>query len=296
MKKNISIGGQAVIEGVMMKSQKGWAVAVRNPEGEVILKLEEIKKQNKLSKIPLIRGFFILLETLWLGMKAIDFSSKIVFKEEKSSPWSLALSLFLAFLIGILLFIVLPLYVTKLAGHLFEIISTNSFIFNLVDGILRVLVFIGYVFTISMWPQMGRIFAYHGAEHKTINAFESGDSLNPENVKKYSRLHVRCGTSFVFIVLVISIIIFSMIPSSWNFILKAISRVILLPIIAGLSYEILKISANWQNNFLTRIFILPGLIFQKITTKEPDTTQIEVACEALKAVLSLSEKEERINA
>ncbi len=296
MGKNIAIGGQAVIEGVMMKSLKGWAVAVRNPEGEIIVKSEKFKKQSYLSKIPVIRGFFILLETFWLGMKAIDFSSKVVFKEEKSNPLSFALSVFLALLLGILLFIVLPLYLTKLSGYFLEVISTNSFIFNFIDGIIRVFVFIGYVVAISMWSQMRRIFAYHGAEHKTINAFEAGESLIAENLGKYSRFHVRCGTSFIFIVLVISILIFSLIPSSWNFVLKAASRIILLPLIAGISYEILKLSAKWQNNIITKIFIFPGLMFQKITTKEPDTSQIEVACEALKAVLSLTGKEEKANA
>jgi len=286
--KNYPIGGQAVIEGVMMKSSKGWAVAVRNPEGNIIIKSEKFKKQKFLTKIPLIRGFFILLETLWLGLKAIDFSSKVVFKEEKSSPWSLALSLFLAFLIGFLLFIVIPLYITRITGYVFDMVSKNSFVFNLVDGILRVLVFIGYVFAISLWPQMRRIFAYHGAEHKTINAFESNEILNPEYIKKYSRLHVRCGTSFIFIVLVISILVFSMIPSSWSFILKAASRVVLLPLIAGLSYEVLKLSTKWQKTLIGKIIIFPGLLFQKITTKEPDTSQIEVACEALKVVLSFS--------
>ncbi|MGB9710093.1 MAG: DUF1385 domain-containing protein [Thermodesulfovibrio sp.] len=283
-----TIGGQAVIEGVMMKSKKAWAVAVRSPEGEIVIKSEEFKKQSIVTKIPVIRGFFILLETLWLGMKAIDFSSKVVFKEEKSSTGSFAFSLFLAFLIGILLFIVLPLYLTKLSAYFIEMVTTNSFVFNLIDGILRVLIFIGYIFAIGMWSQMRKIFAYHGAEHKTINAFEAGEALTPENVKKYSRLHARCGTSFILIVLVISIIVFSMIPSSWNFVLKALSRIILLPLIAGVSYEILKISAKWRNNFVGKIIILPGLIFQKITTHEPDSSQIEVACEALKAVLKLN--------
>ncbi len=196
-------------------------------------------------------------------MKAIDFSSKIVFKEEKSSPWSLALSLFLASVIGVILFILLPLYLTKLSGYFISMISTNSFVFNLIDGILRVFVFIGYVLVISMLSMMRRIFAYHGAEHKVINAYEAGETLTAENVEKYSRLHVRCGTSFIFIVLVISILVFSMIPSSWSFVLKALSRVILLPLIAGVSYEILKISARWRNNIVGRVITFPGLIFQK---------------------------------
>jgi uncharacterized protein YqhQ len=286
--KKINVGGQAVIEGVMMKSFKGWAVAVRNPKGEIVIKAERFKKQSFLSRIPFIRGFFILLETLWLGMKAIDFSSKVVFDEGKSSPWSLFLSLFLAFSIGILLFIVLPLYLTKLTGYFLNTVNINTLAFNFVDGILRVIIFTGYVLLISLWSQMRRVFAYHGAEHKTINAFESGENLIPESIKRYSRFHLRCGTSFIFIVLFISIIVFSMIPTSWNFIFKALSRVILLPVIAGVSYEILKVSSKWHKSIIGKIITMPGLIFQKITTKEPDLSQIEVASEALKAVLNFS--------
>ncbi len=286
-----SIGGQAVIEGVMMKSTEGWAVAVRNPKGEIVTKTEKFNKKGILTKIPIIRGFFILIETLWLGMKAIDFSSQVAFEEEKASPWSFALSIFLASIIGVLLFILLPLYLTKVADYFVGMISSNSFVFNLVDGILRVLIFIGYVFAISLWSQMRRIFAYHGAEHKAINAFESGENLEPHAVMNYSRLHVRCGTSFIFIVLVISILVFSMIPHSWSFLMKAASRILLLPLIAGISYELLKLSAKWQNNIVGRIFVFPGLLFQRITTKEPDISQIEVACEALKAVLNFSEEE-----
>jgi len=282
-----TIGGQAVIEGVMMKSSKGWAVAVRNPEGDIIVQSEKFKKQSLLTKIPIIRGFFILIQTMWLGLKAIDFSSKVAFKEEKSNPWSMALSLILAFFIGIALFIVLPLYLTKLTGYFLNLVQINPFVFNFVDGILRVIIFIGYVYGIALWPQMGRIFAYHGAEHKVINAFETEKILDIENVSKYSRFHVRCGTSFIFIVLIISILFFSMIPSSWSFMIKALSRIILLPIIAGISYEILKLSAKWQNTRFGKIIISPGLLFQKITTKEPDKSQLEVAITALKTVLNL---------
>lgn len=290
MMKNHVIGGQAVIEGVMMKSQKGWAVAVRNPEGDIVIKSEEFKKHCIFTRIPLIRGFFILLETLWLGLKAIHFSSRVVFREEESNPWSLVLSLFLASLAVVLFFIVIPLYITRVAGYIFKMVSENSFIFNLVDGILRVFIFTGYLFAINLCSLMRRVFAYHGAEHKTINAFESGEVLNPEYIKKYPRLHVRCGTSFIFIVLVISIVVFSMIPSSWSFLMKSAGRVVLLPLIAGVSYEILKLSAKWQSSFIGKILIFPGLLFQRITTDEPDNSQIEVACEALKTVLSFSER------
>lgn len=283
---NKTIGGQAVIEGVMIKSSKGWAVAVRNPEGEIVVKSEKFDKQSILTKIPLLRGFFILIQTLWLGLKAIDFSSTIAFKEEKSNPWSLILSLALAFFIGIILFILLPLYLTKLTGHILNLVQINPFVFNLVDGILRVLIFIFYVFAISVWPQMGRIFAYHGAEHKVINAFENEKCLEISSAQNYSRFHVRCGTSFIFIVLIISILAFSTIPSSWSFLMKALSRVVLLPLIAGISYEILKISSRLQRTLIGKIIIAPGILFQKITTKEPDANQLEVAIEALKAVLN----------
>lgn len=286
--ENKTIGGQAVIEGVMMKSSERWAVAVRNPKGEIVVKSEELKKQNKLTKIPVVRGFFILIETLWLGMKAIDFSSKVVFEEEKSSNLSLAVSLLLACLIGSLLFIILPLYITKVVGSFFAMISNNSLVFNLIDGLFRIFIFIGYVFAIRLWPQMGRIFAYHGAEHKTINAYESGESLTPDRIANCSRFHVRCGTSFIFIVLIISILIFSMIPSYWSFTMKALSRVLLLPLIAGMSYEILKLSAKLKDAFLGKFLIFPGMLFQGITTREPDLYQIEVAYEALKHVLNFS--------
>ncbi|MCX7987889.1 MAG: DUF1385 domain-containing protein [Thermodesulfovibrio sp.] len=284
---NQTIGGQAVIEGVMMKSSKGWAVAVRNPRGEIIIKSEEFNKSNIFTKVPFVRGFFILMQTLWLGMKAIDFSSKVVFQEEKSNPWSLVLSLILAFLIGTVLFILLPLYLTKLTGYILNIVQINPLAFNLVDGILRVIIFIFYVFTIALWPQMRRIFAYHGAEHKVINAFEAEKKLDTNLAEKHSRFHVRCGTSFIFIVLVISILAFSAIPSSWSFLMKAISRIILLPVIAGISYEILKLSSRIQSTVIGKFIIAPGLLFQRITTKEPDINQLEVAIEALRAVLKL---------
>lgn len=291
---NKTIGGQAVIEGVMMKSSEGWAVAVRNAEGEIIIKRERLKDKNLFTKIPLLKGFFILLQTLWIGMKAIDFSSKVFFKDEKSNPWSLFFSLILAFIIGLTLFVLLPLYLTKLIGYLLSSVLTNTFIFNLVDGIMRVLIFILYVFSISLWPQMNRIFAYHGAEHKVINAFEKENSLEISTAQRYERFHVRCGTSFIFIVLVISILVFSTIPSSWNFMLKVLSRVVLLPLIAGISYEILKLSSRLENSLVGKIIIAPGISFQKITTKEPDLKQLEVAVEALKGVLNL-EKSDDLN-
>lgn len=288
-----NIGGQAVIEGVLLRSPKGWAIAVRSPEGGIVLKSEPIKKNNRLTKIPFIRGFFILLESLYLGIKAIDFSSKIAFKEEKTNPLSFIFSLFLAIVVGIILFIILPLYLTKLSGSLFSLIVANTFVFNLVDGLIRVIILVLYIFIISFYPYMARVFEYHGAEHKVINAFESGESLNKEAVKKFSRFHIRCGTTFLFIVVMVSILVFSLIPSSWSFTYKALSRIVLLPTIAGFSYELLKLMSKWHNFQLIKIFSFPGFLFQRITTREPDDSQIEVAIECLKEVLKFSEGERK---
>lgn len=289
-----TIGGQAVIEGVMMKSSKGWAVAVRDPDGQIVIKSERFYRRSKFTKIPFIRGFFILMETIWLGMKAIDFSSKVVFKEEKSSPMSLFLSIIFASFVGTALFILLPLLLTKLMGQILKVIDLNPLAFNMTDGLIRIIIFILYVFLISLWPQMGRIFAYHGAEHKVINAYEKEESLDPESVMKHSRFHTRCGTSFIFIVLVISILTFSIIPTHWSFLVKAISRILLLPIIAGISYELLRFSSHLQGKLIGTLLISPGVLFQKITTKEPDQNQIEVATEALRAVLQLENSDFRL--
>ncbi|MCS7203378.1 MAG: DUF1385 domain-containing protein [Thermodesulfovibrio sp.] len=283
-----NIGGQAVIEGVLFRSQQGWAVAVRSPEGDIVLKSEKIKKGSKLTKIPLIRGFFILIDAVCLGIRAINFSSQVAFREKKTNPLSFILSLFFAILFGIALFILLPLYATKFIGSVFDLILLNTFVFNFFDGLIRVLIFIVYVYLVSLYPYMKRVFQYHGAEHKVINAFEAGEILNKDFVKRYSRFHIRCGTSFIFIVLVVSILVFSLIPSSWSFPLKALSRIILLPTIAGISYELLRLMSKWRDSLLVKVFALPGLLFQKITTREPDDTQIEVALESLKEVLKLS--------
>ncbi len=289
MEKKLNVGGQAVIEGVMMRSPNFWAIAVRKPDGGIELKKDKLKmlsERTKFFKLPIIRGFLMLISALVLGIKALNFSASIALEEEEEevSDWHIYLTIVVAFGIGILFFFLLPLYLTKLMNF------KSYFMFNLVDGIIRIIFFLIYLAIISYFEDIKRVFQYHGAEHKVIYAYEQGEELNVENAKKYTTLHPRCGTSFLIIVFIISIFVFSLIPKTSPFWIKALSRVVLIPLIAGISYEALKLSDKFKDNFLVKILIMPGLWLQKITTKEPDESQIEVALAALKEVLT-SEKE-----
>ncbi len=285
-----SIGGQAVIEGVMMKSPLGWSVAVRDPKGEINLKVTKTGRPNFFFRLPLIRGVVALFSALIIGIKAIEFSGSIAYqdKEEKPlSPWSLALSIGLAIILAIVLFKFVPLLLTTIVGSVYSQVSLNSFIFNLIDGLLRVGIFLLYVFAVGLWSEMRKIYQYHGAEHKVIYAYEAGEELTVENAKKYKPYHPRCGTSFLLIVMVISIAVFILIPQHWTFIEKLMARIILIPVIAGISYEILRFSARMADNQIRKLIILPGLILQRLTVREPDDSQIEVAIAALNEVLKL---------
>ncbi len=287
-----NIGGQAVIEGVMMKGKNGWTVAVRNPKGEILVKKESLSALPKILRLPILRGFIALFHALFIGIKAIEFSAGKAYEEEEGkplSPSSIVFTITIAVLLGIGLFILLPLYATKLLGLFVESVSRSSFFFNLVDGVIRVFVFLVYIVSVGMWKEMRRIFEYHGAEHKVIHAYESGRDLTVANIKAHSPLHPRCGTSFLLIVMIISILVFSCIPQDWSFILKFLSRLVLIPFIAGISYEFLKLSAKMEHNPLIGILIQPGLLLQRLTTREPDDSQIEVAVRALEEVLSLEE-------
>lgn len=286
-----NIGGQAVIEGVMMKGRKGWSVAVRSANGEIHIKKEPLNELPFFLKLPLIRGFSSLIHALILGIKAIEYSASKVYEEEgkQLSNISIFLTILTSMLLGIALFILLPLYLTKIIGALFPQILNNSLLFNLVDGIIRILFFLLYIIIIGLWKDIRRIFEYHGAEHKVIHAYENGNDLSINNIKKHSPLHPRCGTSFLLIVMVISILTFSFIPKELPFIYKFLSRIILIPLIAGISYEFLKLSAKIKNNPIVKILIQPGLMLQKLTTREPDESQIEVAIKALEEVLRLEE-------
>lgn len=286
------IGGQAVIEGVMMRAGNVWTVAVRNPEKDIVIKRENVRALPKPLKLPVLRGVTALVQSLSIGIRALLYSAEASgHEEEKPSSTSLFFTVLIAFVIGIGLFLLLPLYATKLLGIPFGSINNSSLIFNLVDGVIRVVVFLAYILAINISKDIRRVFEYHGAEHKVVHAYEAGETLIPENVEKYSTLHPRCGTSFLLIVMMISILIFSMIPKDWHFIEKFLSRIILMPLIAGISYEFIKFSSKRMKNPLVRFAAAPGLWLQKLTTGNPSHDQIEVAVRALKDVLETGEKE-----
>jgi len=277
-------GGQAVIEGVMMRSPLKYAIAVRKPDEEIILKIGKLKTlSNKLKflKWPIFRGIINLVESLILGLKALTYSAEqATGEEEKINSVEMFFTILIAFGLFIVFFIALP---TAIARYLDRYLS-NVIIYNLFEGLLRVGIFITYLFFISKLKDIKRVFEYHGAEHKVIYTYEAGEELNIDNVKKYSTLHPRCGTSFIFIVLVISILVFSLLGKQ-TLLLRITYRIAIIPLIAGLSYEILKLSAKNMNKAFVKWAVMPGLWFQKLTTNEPDDAQIEVAIKALKGVL-----------
>lgn len=293
--EKINIGGQAILEGVMMRAPRAMAIAVRRPNGEIVVKREQmppLSERYPIVKLPILRGAVALFTSLILGIKALNFSANEAIEEEldengeskkeELTSWALAGTMAVAFGFGIALFFFLPLYLTKL---LVPIIGDHNVIFNLVDGVIRVIVFLIYIWSIARMKDIQRVFQYHGAEHKTIFAFEAGAELTVERVKTFSRLHPRCGTSFLLIVMLVSIGVFSLIPKAWPFVYKALSRVVLLPLIAGISYEFLKWSAKNDQNPLVKLVITPGLALQRLTTREPDDDQIEVAIRSVKEAL-----------
>jgi len=281
------VGGQAVIEGVMMRLGNVWSVAVRTPDKDIVVKRHGISELPRILKKPLLRGVIALFQSLSIGIKALLYSAEASGHEtEKPSSFSLVMTVVVAFLIGIGLFLLLPLYGTKLLGILFQSINESSLVFNFADGILRMLVFLAYILAINISKDIKRVFEYHGAEHMAVNAHEAGVELEPEIVKNYSVVHTRCGTSFLLIVMLLSILVFSLIPNDWPFLDKFLSRLVLIPVIAGGGYEFVKYSSKKMHNSLVRGIAVPGLWLQKLTTGIPSSDQIEVAIRALKDVLS----------
>jgi uncharacterized protein YqhQ len=295
--EEILVGGQAVIEGVMMRSPKGYSVAVRRQDGSVrVMKdaLAALSEKWKLLKAPVLRGVGVLAQALVLGIRALRFSAEEALTEETAqketkvdaaqvSSWLIAGNLVLALGINILLFVALPLATTRL---LQAQIGFHSFLlFNSIDGLFRVLVFVIFLFSVSLMKDMNRVFQYHGAEHKTVYNFESRKELTVDNAQTFSTLHPRCGTSFLLVVMIVSILVFSVAHFD-TFAGKLLSRIVLLPLVAGLSYEIIRYSAKHPNSLL-RIVTFPGLLLQKITTKPPDNTQLEVAIRALEEALTV---------
>lgn len=288
--KCTNIGGMAVLEGVMMRIPGEYSVSIRKSDGTITTKKEKIDslgQKYKFFTLPFIRGIVVLFETLIVGLKALNYSSEVLLEEEgeKMSKGSTALSIIFAVILAFTLFFALPLFLTKLLKGFFPIIEDNRIIFNLIDGFFRITIFLLYLTFISFLKDMKRVFEYHGAEHKAIFEYENEGNLVPEQAKKYSRLHPRCGTSFIMIVIILSILIFSFFKSTETFWFLILIRFILIPVIMGVSYEIIKLSSKYPNNILFRIFTYPGVALQYFTTREPDSEQIEVAITAIKALI-----------
>jgi uncharacterized protein YqhQ len=290
-KDRLRVGGQAVIEGVMMRSPSSMAVAVRRPNGEIVVKRERLdffSEKKSFSKVPLARGVLNLLSALVLGMKALNFSASQSLEEEKEvSSWTMGLTFTVALCFGIFLFFLVPLFLTKWLRFAIPMVSTSGVVFNLIDGVIRLMIFLAYLQAISFFKEIRRIFEYHGAEHKSIFALEAGEALRPDRVKTFSYLHPRCGTSFLLIVMVVSILVFALIPHQLPFGYKVASRVVFIPLIAGLAYEVIRFADQKRERKSMQYFIKPGLWLQRMTAREPSEDQIEVALRALCEVLEL---------
>ena len=283
-KKKLSVGGQAVIEGVMMRGQDKIAVAVRQPDGEIavdVRNVSSIRDKYPILKKPLLRGVVALFESLYEGMNAMKYSAQMSGEEEEQlSDREMVMTILTSVLLAVGLFIVLPTWSMRFLHTL----TNDPMLLNLAEGVLRMLIFISYIAAISSMNDIQRVFQYHGAEHKTIYTYEAGLPLKVENVRQFTTLHPRCGTNFLMIVMLISMFIFTFL--GWpNLVERILSRVILMPVIAGVSYEIIRFAGAHADNTCVHYAIMPGLLLQKLTTRQPDDSQMEVAIASLKAVL-----------
>lgn len=300
-KYDFAVGGQAVIEGVMMRSKNYIAIAVRKQDNSIKIKdfpFTSIIQRYKWLNVPLVRGVVGMVEMMIVGMKALNFSSdefelegEPARSEQKTNPWLDVLfiigNLALSFGFAILLFKFLPLYLTEISNKFFPQVSDNYVLYNLIDGVLKLLIFTLYIVLISMSKTIKRVFEYHGAEHKAVFNYEEHLELTVTNSQKQSRFHPRCGTSFVVFVFLISVILYTFLPRDPDFVIHFLKRIIWLPLIVGISYEVLKFSAKHTNSWWVKIFTAPGMAFQGLTTKEPNDAQVEVAIAALNRTLEL---------
>lgn len=305
----VRIGGQAVIEGVMMKNMDRYAVSVRKPDGKIETKVEEcvsFAEKHPLFKLPILRGMVNFLESMVIGMQTLNYSASFYedeeeqteekteqflekFLGEKAEKVIMGIVLVFSLAISIGLFMILPYIASEAAGKLIH----NEYGILLMEGVIRIVIFLGYIVLISQMEDIKRVFMYHGAEHKTINCLEAGVELTTENVDNYSRLHKRCGTSFICIVMIISMVFFFFIrvDTIW---LRIVLRLLFLPLVAGVSYEFIRLAGS-SDHPLVQIFSKPGLALQKLTTKEPDHSMIEVAIASVEGVFDWREYLDSLN-
>lgn len=304
--KRCDVGGQAVIEGVMMRGSKGQATAIRKSNGKIevdIKKIVPITKKYKILNIPFIRGIFVLIDSLITGVDTLNYSASFFEEEEEESKFEkwlkdkfgdkannliMAGTMVMSFIIAIGLFIAVP---TGIAS-IFSILNLNPIALNLIEAVIRIMILLGYMYVISKMEDIYRVFQYHGAEHKTIFCYEAEEELTVENVRKFERFHPRCGTNFLFLIMSVSILIFSF--TGWGgFFERLVLRIVLIPIVSGITYELIRWLGR-SENFMSRIIAYPGLKLQELTTKEPDDSQLEVAIEALKKAEGIKDKNKNI--
>jgi uncharacterized protein YqhQ len=290
MAKPFHYGGQAVIEGVMIRGRDCVAVSVREPNGQLSTVKQPLASiyKGRLREMPLIRGIITLVETLVLGTRSLLHSAQIAAAEEGEGKIPTALlwgTVAISLGLGVVLFFMVPLFATR---YLIDPHIDSALLSNIFEGLIRIGIFVAYLKLVGLVPDIKRVFAYHGAEHKVVNAYEAGVPLNVEAVKNYSTAHARCGTAFLFIVLIVAIFVFALVgqPTLW---IRILSRIALIPVIAAISYEIMKLGANHVDNPIVRILLAPGLLLQSITTREPDDSQIEAAISALNEVIKIDQ-------
>ena len=286
--QSLAFGGQAIIEGVMMRSGSHMVLCVRQPDDEISTHCQEISslaKRNRVLGLPFVRGIIILFETMYYGVKGIFHSANIALEEEDEEfTWKEYLLVLVAVVAMSGFFMVVPFLLATYLG-------LTGFLLNVVESAVRLTLFVLYLYLVSRWGEFRRVLQYHGAEHKAINAHEAGASMDTETVAGFSRLNPRCGTSFLFIVVIISILVFSVLPRS-TFAMRVAYRVVLIPVLGAISYEILKLSDKYRGSPIMKVVIAPGLAMQRLTTQEPEPDMIEVAVRALEEVKRLNELED----
>jgi uncharacterized protein YqhQ len=294
-KKKFNYGGQAVIEGVMIRGRSSVVTAVRRPAGDITTDVKPLPSltTSRLRRTPLVRGVVILVEAMVIGIKSLLYSANIAMEEEEEeiptkAIWGMIAS---AVVLVVVLFFIAPLFLTKLVNAYMP----NSVVFHIVEGVVRLIIFIAYLKVMAFLPDIKRVFTYHGAEHKAVNAYEAGVPMEVGAIKSYSTAHVRCGTSFLFLVLVIAIFVFSFVGRQ-NLWLMIGARIVLIPVIMGLGYEVIYYGARYAHNWLMKIVLAPGLLMQSLTTGEPDDRQLEVAIAAMNKAVEADMEEEAAQA
>ena len=283
-KNKYQVGGQAVIEGVMMRGKNFWALAVRRPDKTIstrIFKNSSLTINNRFLGFPFVRGVVNLIESMALGFRALSYSANEATEEDiQFSKKEMTIAVIIAVIFAVGVFFVLP----TLIGRSFSSYFPNTIVYNLMEGLVRILLFLAYILLVSQLKDIKRIFQYHGAEHKTIQAYEHDEDIKLENVRKYTTVHVRCGTSFLLIVMVVAIFIFALLGRP-PLPLRILYRVLLIPVVAGISYELIKLAGKFSKYRIVNILFYPGLLLQKITTREPDDSQLEVAISSFNRVI-----------